>query len=108
MHGKPTYLWGKLNFFYKILNWLRNYIIAWFALVWLQFVLQFDEEAITWICNDLQKILKSQMIHYLEIIETKQNIYDYTIEKYKRKMCYYQKNNSDVKTFEKPKNIKES
>ena len=48
------------------------------------------------------------MIHCLEIIETKQNIYNYTIEKYKRKMCYYQKNNSDVKTFEKPKDIKES
>ena len=33
------------------------------------------------------------MIHYLEIIETKQNIYDYTIEKYKGKMGYFQKNN---------------
>ena len=33
------------------------------------------------------------MIHYLEIIKTKQNIYDYTIEKYKRKMGYIQKNN---------------
>ena len=35
-------------------------------------------------------------------------IYDYTIEKYKKKMCYHQKNNSNVKTFERPKNIKES
>ena len=40
-----------------------------------------------------QKILKNQMIHCLEIIETKQNIYDYTIEKYKGKMGYFQKNN---------------
>ena len=32
---------------------------------------------------------------------------NYTTEKYKRKMCYHQKNNSDVKTFERPKNIKE-
>ena len=29
-------------------------------------------------------------------------------KKYKRKMCYYQKNNSDIKTFEMPKNIKVS
>ena len=60
-------------------------------------MLQFDEEIITWTCNDLQKIcqtisdtvknnskiqilkllkdqkiLKNQMIHCLEIIETKQ------------------------------------
>ena len=40
-----------------------------------------------------QKILKNQMIHYLEIIETKQNIYDLTIEKYKIKMGYIQKSN---------------
>ena len=33
---------------------------------------------------------------------------DYITEKYKRKMCYHQKNNSNVKTFERPKNIKES
>ena len=33
---------------------------------------------------------------------------DYTTEKYKRKMCYHQKNNSNVKTFERLKNIKES
>ena len=33
---------------------------------------------------------------------------DYTTEKYKRKMCYHQKNNLDVKTFERPKNIKKS
>ena len=32
----------------------------------------------------------------------------YTTEKYKRKMYYHQKNNSNVKIFEKPKNIKES
>ena len=40
-----------------------------------------------------QKILKNHMIHYLEIIETKQNIYELTIEKYKIKMCYIQKSN---------------
>ena len=33
---------------------------------------------------------------------------DYTTEQYKRKMCYHQKNNSNVKTFERLKNIKES
>ena len=42
-------------------------------------MLQFDEEET---CNDLQKLLKNQMIHCLEIIKTKQNIYDYTTEKY--------------------------
>ena len=64
-------------------------------------MLQFDEEVIAWTCNGLQKIyqkisdtaknnskiqilkllkdqkiLKNQMIQCLEIIETKQNIYD--------------------------------
>ena len=42
-----------------------------------------------------QKILKNQKIHYLEIFETKYiyiYIYDYTIEKYKRKIDYLQKN----------------
>ena len=36
---------------------------------------------------------KNQKIywHCLEIIETKQNIYDYQIEKYKRKIGYLQK-----------------
>ena len=29
-------------------------------------------------------------------------------DKYKRKMCYQQKNNSNIKTFERLKNIKES
>ena len=33
---------------------------------------------------------------------------DYTIEKYKKKMCYHQKNNSKVKTFERLENFKES
>ena len=33
---------------------------------------------------------------------------DYKTVKYKKKMCYRQKNNSDIKTFEMPKNIKES
>ena len=41
----------------------------------------------------IQKILKNHMIHYLEIIETKQNIYDLTIEKYKIKMGYIQNSN---------------
>ena len=42
-----------------------------------------------------------------------QNLYIYIYththktEKYKRKMCYHQKNNSDVKTFKRLKNIKE-
>ena len=31
---------------------------------------------------------------------------DYTTEKYKRKICYHKKNNSNVKTFERSKNIK--
>ena len=31
---------------------------------------------------------------------------DYTTEKYKRKMCYHQKNNSDTKTFERLKILK--
>ena len=34
--------------------------------------------------------------------------HDYTIEKYKKKMCYHQMNNSNIKTYERPKNIKES
>ena len=58
----------------------------------------------------------NQKIHILQIID---NIYiyicvcvcvcvcDYTTDKYKRKMCYHQKNNSDTKTFERLKNIKE-
>ena len=40
-----------------------------------------------------------------------QNLYTHThthTEKYKRKMCYHQKNNLDVKTFKRLKNIKES
>ena len=34
--------------------------------------------------------------HYPEIIETKQNIYDYQIEKYKRKIGYLQQNNPQL------------
>ena len=36
---------------------------------------------------------KNQKIYWdcLEIIETKQNIYDYQMEKYKRKIGYFQK-----------------
>ena len=83
------------------MNWLRKHTITWFTFVWLQFVSQFDEEGIAWTCNDLQKIcqtisdtvknnlkiqilkllkdqkiLENQMIHGLEMIEIKQNIYD--------------------------------
>ena len=46
--------------------------------------------------NQILKLLKNQKIlkNCLDIIETKQNIYDKTIEKYKRNMSYIQKNNS--------------
>ena len=58
-------------------------------------------------------IERNHNIYSLQIID---NIYicvcvcvcDYTTMKYKRKMCYHQKNNSGIKTFEMPKNIKES
>ena len=40
------------------------------------------------------KILANRKIHCLGIVKTKQNIYGYTIEKYKRKISYLQKNNS--------------
>ena len=45
--------------------------------------------------NQILKLLKDQKIlkNCLEIIETKQNIYDKTIEKYKINMSYIQKNN---------------
>ena len=41
---------------------------------------------------------KNQKIywHYLEIIETKQNIYDYQIKKYKRKIGYLQEYNPQL------------
>ena len=41
---------------------------------------------------------KNQKIywHCLEIIETKQNIYDYQIEKYKKKIGYIQQNNPQL------------
>ena len=41
---------------------------------------------------------KNQKIywHCLEIIETKQNIYDYQIEKYKTKIGYIQENNPQL------------
>ena len=46
--------------------------------------------------NQILKLLKDQKIlkNCLKIIEIKQNIYDKTIEKYKRNMSYIQKNNS--------------
>ena len=45
--------------------------------------------------NQILKLLKDQKIlkNCLEIIETKQNIYNKIIEKYKRNMSYIQKNN---------------
>ena len=55
--------------------------------------------------NRNQKIQSLQIIDNIYIYIY---IYDYTTEKYKRKMCYHQKNNSDIKTFKRPKNIKES
>ena len=84
-------------------------------------MLQFDEEGIAWTCNYLQKIcqtisdtvknnlkiqilkllkdqkiLKNQMIHGSEIIETKQYIYIYIymtkkIKKYKKKIGLHSK-----------------
>ena len=50
---------------------------------------------------------RNQKIQSLQIIDNIY-IYNYTTEKYKRKMCYHQKNNSDIKTFKRTKNIKES
>ena len=38
------------------------------------------------------KIFANQKIHCLGIVETKQNIYSHTIEKYKRNISYLQKN----------------
>ena len=48
----------------------------------------------------IQKIFKNQKIHCLEIIETKQNVYDHTIEKYKRMMGYNKKKLSTVLIIE--------
>ena len=39
------------------------------------------------------KILANWKIHFLRIVERKQNIYGYTIENYKSKMICLQKNN---------------
>ena len=42
-----------------------------------------------------QKILNNYKIYFLSIFETKKKIVnDYTIEKYKRKFDYFQKNNT--------------
>ena len=41
-----------------------------------------------------QKILKNYKIYFLQISETKKNVYNYTIENYKRKIDYLQKNNT--------------
>ena len=64
---------------------LINYTIAWFALVWLQFVFQFDEEVIAWTCNYLQKKLSNSL-----------------------RYCKKKLKNSYIKTFERPKDIKKS
>ena len=56
-------------------------------------------------------IERKKKIQSLQIID---NIYiyvcvcvcDYTTGKYKKNMGYYQKNNLNVKTFKRPKNIK--
>ena len=57
-----------------------------FFLIWLQLVLQFDEEAIDWTCNGLQKFCLSENFKYCN----------------KKKL-----KNLDIKIFEIPKNIKE-
>ena len=68
----------------------------------------------TWPRSTPPFLLCTQFIHGKE--EDKTPIYihvcaracDYITKKYKRKMCYHQKNNSNVKTFERLKYIKES
>ena len=50
---------------------------------------QFDEKAIAWTCNDLQKICLSDCFRYCK-------------KKKKKRL-----KNPDIKTFERPKNIKE-
>ena len=51
---------------------------------------------------------KTNLLYICVCARTRAYVYDYTTEKYKRKMCYHQKNNSNVKTFEGLKSIKES
>ena len=36
-------------------------------------------------------------------VRARVRVCDYTIEKYKKKICYHQKNNSNIKTYERPK-----
>ena len=44
----------------------------------------------------------------IQSLYTHTHTHTHKTDKYKRKMCYHQKNNSDVKTFKRLKNIKES
>ena len=53
-------------------------------------------------------IEKNQNIQSLQIMCVCVCVCVCVCKKYKRTMCYHQKNNSNVKTFEMPKNIKES
>ena len=55
-----------------------------------------------------KKIQSLQIIEKYVCVCARTCVCDYTIEKYKKKMCYHQKNNSNIKTYERPKNIKES
>ena len=45
---------------------------------------------------------------YTQHTHTHTHTHTHKTKKYKRKMCYHQKNNSDVKTFKRLQNIKES
>ena len=44
----------------------------------------------------------------IQSLYTHTHTHTHKTKKYKRKMCYHQKNNSNVKIFEMPKYIKES
>ena len=51
---------------------------------------------------------KIQSLYICMYIYIHTHTHTHTTEKYKRKTCYHQKNSSDVKTFKRLKNIKES
>ena len=66
MHGSlPICEVDKNNF---IKN-LRIYIILWFVFVWLQFVLQFNEEDIAWTYNSLQKKISNNFRYSKKITQ---------------------------------------
>ena len=44
----------------------------------------------------------------IQTLYTHTHTHTHKTKKYKRKTCYHQKNNSDVKTFKRLQNIKES